>query len=66
MHLPFLTVCSSHLYPNGTTLVWQVPFAATRETSSGAGHAATAAAPKQSRMTKLAAALLLLPPHIVN
>jgi hypothetical protein len=57
-------VCSSHLYPNGATLVWHVPFAATREASSGAGRAATAAA---RRMTKLAAALLLLlPPDIAN
>jgi len=64
-----LTVCSSHLYPNGSTLDWHVPLAAAASSASGAGRAAatrTAAAPTQSRIVKVVTArlllLLLLPP----
>lgn len=49
-------MCSSHLYPNGSTLDWHVPLAAAR-VASGAGRAAIAA-PKLSRIAKLATALL--------
>lgn len=63
-----LTVCSSHLYPNGSTLDWHVPLSAAACGASGAGRAATrtAAAPMQSRNVKLVTALrlLLLPPGI--
>ena len=62
-------MCSSHLYPNGSTLDWHVPLAPAACGASGAGRAAdkrTAAAPTQSRIVKLATAplllLLLLPP----